>query len=433
MDQNSPPNYSWLPTEVYEHLRHAAATNNRMNLVPSVRTSSIPVIGPLVDRLRIVAHQLVIFYVNQLAGKQASVNGHIIEAVAHSYDKYLAENGTGRALSASSFSELAVFDDDKASMMDVEACYRLLLNREIDAESRSYWMREITKHAISRAYLVDRILSTPEFQKVRAERTTPVAIQMPEFQIFVRRNDYFIGAMIARWKQYEPGVTQIVTNHLAHGYTFVDVGANIGFFSMVAASKVGKTGKVYSFEPNPSNCDLIRMSTEINGYGEIVELHSAAVAEAKGELNFTIPGIDSNGRVVNSDEVARGAVETLIVQAVTLDDVLGSVPRIDLMKIDIEGAEARAWRGMQTIIQHHQPRIVFEFSPILLQHTSGVDPAEFLEEVQATYDLFIIAPEGVIASKPDTIPHIMNMYEKSNLSHLDLFANPRKPTSKKSR
>lgn len=66
--------------------------------------------------------------------------------------------------------------------------------------------------------------------------------------------------------------------------------------------------------------------------------------------------------------------------------------------MDVEGAEPRVWSGMQAIVHRHRPTIVFEFSPILLNRTSEVDPAAFLKEIQDLYDLFIILPAGNTAA-----------------------------------
>jgi hypothetical protein len=106
--------------------------------------------------------------------------------------------------------------------------------------------------------------------------------------------------------------------------------------------------------------------------------------------------------------------------------MLADCRRVDVIKIDVEGAEARVWRGMQETVRRHKPVITFEFSPGLLRHTSEVDPAEFLREVQSVYDLYIISPTGKTATAPDAIADILKTHEDSGLSHLDILAKPRK-------
>ena len=89
----------------------------------------------------------------------------------------------------------------------------------------------------------------------------------------------------------------------------------------------------------------------------------------------------SNGFV---DELAPGEEEAFIVQAVTLDSLLQSEPRVDLMKIDIEGSEAKAWQGMRETIEKHRPVLLMEFFPALLERVSGVKGDEFLKTVFAS-------------------------------------------------
>lgn len=114
----------------------------------------------------------------------------------------------------------------------------------------------------------------------------------------------------------------MILNSLSRGDTFIDVGANVGFFAMLGALRVGPTGKVFASEPNPQNCELISQSAAANGFENIISLHNVAVDAAKGEILFTKPGINSNGRVVNPVEAADGKVETFRVEAVMLDEVL---------------------------------------------------------------------------------------------------------------
>ena len=415
------------PLKYFEHLNRAANLNNNLQLPVTARSSSVPLVGSLIDRLRLKVHELVVYYVNQQAARQADVNLHLLLMAAA-----LPESTTGgpgqpadwdpsRNLASGSSGA-----ENQATMMDVEAAYRLLLDSEMDEETWNYWQDHLKKHYVTRGYLVDLFLTKPEFRAAQAARNAPRMVQLPDFQIYVRLNDNFIGATIERWKQYEPNVSQVVSGLLSRGATFIDVGANIGYFSLLAASRVGRAGKVFSFEPNPANCDLLRMSAAANGFEDIISVRTAAVAEQKGQLQFTTPGIDSNGRVVNPAEADRGAVETSTVEAVTLDEMLADCRRVDVIKIDVEGAEARVWRGMQETVRRHKPVITFEFSPGLLRHTSEVDPAEFLREVQSVYDLYIISPTGKTATAPDAIADILKTHEDSGLSHLDILAKPRK-------
>lgn len=413
-----------LPSEYYEHLYHAALSQGNRDIDLVVTPSKAPIIGPLIDRLRVKFHELVVFYVGQFADKQAETNNHILQALSAlgrmgAEDSAIKPPGSlGYALAPRS---------EWATAEDVHACYRLLLGREPDKEGWDYWTSLVKDHYLTQGFLVDSFLNGAEFRALHDARNNPVLVELPGFKMYVRLNDNFIGAVIARDKQYEAHVTRVLGEQLSHGSTFIDVGANIGYFSLLAASIVGPAGRVIAFEPDQANCDLLRASMAANNFEKVIELQPFAVAEARQRLRFTPPGIDSNGRVVNTAELANGGDTLVTVEAVALDELLADIDRVDVIKLDIEGAEARAWRGMQNLVQRHRPKVLFEFSPILLRQTSQIDPAAFLAEVEkAGYELFIITPEGDTGEKPDTIEAILEQYAASGLTHLDLFARPQR-------
>ena len=119
-----------------------------------------------------------------------------------------------------------------------------------------------------------------EFRSRQAERLRAELVTLPEFKLYVRRNDFRIGAVIARTGGYMPAVAEQVRAHLGPGGVFVDVGANIGYFTVLAATLVGERGWVVAFEPNPDNCDLIRLSLAANGLTNVA-VQQGAVATGR--------------------------------------------------------------------------------------------------------------------------------------------------------
>lgn len=419
-----PDKASTLPPEYYEHLFRAGLAQSRLDVDLLVTHSSAPLVGPLIDRLRAKIHELVVFYVNRFAENQARVNNHLLQALS----VLGRPEGESRPDTPykTGWSALPPGDGNEwATADDVYTCYRLLLGRQPDESGWDYWTSLVSNHYVTRAYLVDSFLNGHEFKAIHAQRNAPMLVELPDFKMYVRLNDNFIGAVIAREKRYEPHVTRVLTGLLSAGQTFVDVGANVGYFSLLAASRVGAAGRVIAFEPNPANCDLLRRSIAANEFEGVIALHSVAVAESRQTIHFSTAGVDSNGRVINPAEAAAEVVALPTVEAVALDEALDGVERVDVIKLDVEGAEARAWRGMQAVLARHRPTLLFEFSPTLLERTSEVDPAAFLEEVSRQYDLFIITPEGATADKPDPVARIPEQHAASGLTHLDLLARPR--------
>ena len=314
-------------------------------------------------------------------------------------------------------------DPQFATIADVKHCYRILLNREPDEVGLAYWTDLVQTQNISVDMMADGFLRSFEFKQRQAERNKPHLIELPEYKIYVRTNDLFVGSVIANQKIYEPVVTDAIKTRLKPGHVFVDIGANVGYFSLLAASIVGAEGHVYAFEPIPENGDFINLSTVENEFNNIT-LFRNAVAEAKQTITFTGGGADSNGRIINEHETNLTSFPLPSIEAVTLDDTLPDLTRLDLIKMDIEGAEPRAFAGMQQLIQQFRPTILTEFSPEFIKTTSDSNPVHFLEALSTNYSLAILDDDAT--NHPHkTVAQIMDSFAQSNHTHLDLLASPK--------
>jgi len=147
---------------------------------------------------------------------------------------------------------------------------------------------------------------------------------------------------------------------LSPGDHFVDCGANVGLWSLVAAGRVGATGRVTAFEPNPNAHQRLIQNISASGdMGERITVLHVAVASQAGFVSFETGSQHNLGRIVVGD---RGADDAIIrVPAVTLDEQLGDVP-IRALKLDIEGGEAPALRGAAHILTTQRPWVWAEFN-----------------------------------------------------------------------
>lgn len=137
------------------------------------------------------------------------------------------------------------------------------------------------------------------------------------------------------------------------GEIVLDVGANIGEFTLPAARAVGPAGKVYAFEPHPQAVELLRENVRSNGFTNVIVIPKA-VHESSGEVRiYSAPG----SNVFDSVKPVFG--RSYVAPACSLDDVVGSEPAIDFIKMDIEGGEADALRGARRVLAK-RPRIVVE-------------------------------------------------------------------------
>lgn len=264
---------------------------------------------------------------------------------------------------------------EAATIDDVYYCYRLLLRREPDAAGLKFWEDRLTREAFTFSKLAAYFCQSQEYLTSKEARGLKL-VSFDDFELYVYEHDWDIGEQMLETGRYEPYVSSFLREQLKPGFTFVDVGANAGYFTVLAAKQVGSAGRTIAVECNPRNSELIFLNLRRNEISNGV-VYPFAVSDEPKLLSLSV-GF-SNGAV---DELRNG-VEGMIVQAVTLDSLLQNEPRVDVIKMDVEGSEAKAWRGMTRIIKHHRPMIILEFFPALLEEHSGTTGSNFLDEIFA--------------------------------------------------
>jgi FkbM family methyltransferase len=162
-------------------------------------------------------------------------------------------------------------------------------------------------------------------------------------------NGYWLG-------QYELPIQHAMRHELKAGEVFYDVGANAGFFSLVAARLVGKGGRCIAFDPWPSNYQSIREQFALNSLDNCVAV-GQAVGQADGKATFSSP--DSATNTAHLGPSAPGEI-SIEVEVITLDTARKLYGSPSFIKIDIEGAEVEALRGAATMLIEDRPRFLIE-------------------------------------------------------------------------
>jgi FkbM family methyltransferase len=173
---------------------------------------------------------------------------------------------------------------------------------------------------------------------------------------------------------YEPPVTRVVQQHLRPGGIVVDVGANWGYFSLLAAAAVGAKGTVFALEPDPRQFEALSCNVSANGFRQVSALQSAASAE---EGRLSLLGYDEGQANRGVSRVAGPSApgRRFDVRATSVDLLTAACPRVDIVKIDVEGAEDAVLDGMRDGLTRRRYRaLVLELHPDLLR-ARGVDPA----------------------------------------------------------
>ena len=310
----------------------------------------------------------------------------------------------------------------RATDGDIQACYRLLLGRKADPAGLARYRERADAGRLTVLDVVAELVASPEYTRLHPAEggpgTPPTVVDAGDFEILVLDDDRAIGRAIALTRAYEPEVSQTLRGLLRPGAVFVDVGANYGWHSLVAASVVGSDGAVISVEPNPRNAGLLRQSAERNGFSH---LKVVAVAAGDGPGFGALETDGSNGRIVGID---AGIVEALpcsfVVPVQRLDTIVRDAgdPHVDVMKIDVEGFELSALRGAGSIIGRDRPVIVSEFFPRALLATGGIDPAVYLDALRGLgYSISVIGRDGQLTNS-----EILGGLEE--MSVVDLLATP---------
>ena len=196
-------------------------------------------------------------------------------------------------------------------------------------------------------------------------------------------------AAIAPWLvldgMWEPHVTSWMQSTLRPGQVFVDVGANVGYFTLLGASLVGPGGRVVAVEAHPTLAEVLQRNVVINGYYGYVVTHNKAAWSETTQLEFHIranfAGNSSVGHIDDEGLRRLGDTEEAVqVQAVVLDDLLADLPRVDMMKIDVEGAEVHAFQGLTRTIEAN-PGIIIMFEWARAQIESVGDTPQALADL----------------------------------------------------
>ena len=158
---------------------------------------------------------------------------------------------------------------------------------------------------------------------------------------------------------YEPTFTNEIISHLKAGDTFLDIGANEGFFSMLAARAVGPTGRVFTVEPQPNLVSIIKENAIKNGF-EQIQIFAEAFSETDGEVELNLSSSLNSGASSLFRKYSPGAIRTKV-KSERFDEwwINQCKPRFDVVKIDCEGAELFVFRSATQALKTQFAKLIF--------------------------------------------------------------------------
>lgn len=219
---------------------------------------------------------------------------------------------------------------------------------------------------------------------------------------------------------YEPHLTAVFERHCRPGMTVVDVGANLGYFSLLASHLVGPSGRVVALEPNSENCRLLVSSLRLGGITN-VELFPVAADEAPGWAYYATHVGSNGGLVDDGDLLSRFGV---VVPTLRLDDLVDA--KVDFLKMDVEGAEGRVVQGATQIIEKDRPIVTTELKEEMLRRVSGRSVADYLGYFGDLGYLPTLLDKESGAERPyPSVPALLRDWEDDDLRDVLLLPSPR--------
>jgi FkbM family methyltransferase len=228
--------------------------------------------------------------------------------------------------------------------------------------------------------------------------------------IWVDTRDRVIATQLLGGGIWEPAETAAFLAHVREGMCVFDVGANIGYYTLLAARAVGSSGRVWAFEPEPHNFELLTRNVAENGFAN-VRLVNAAVSDRAGVLRLHLDDANFGAHSLEAASVRTSSGRSAEVETVPLDRFADEARTFDagvLVKVDVQGAEALVIEGMPRLLALPRIKLLLELWPEALER-AGADAGRLLagleslgftfEDLEASNaECQPLSPAGVLAA-----------------------------------
>ncbi len=224
--------------------------------------------------------------------------------------------------------------------------------------------------------------------------------------------------------EYEPVESRIFRRYIREGATVIDVGGHIGYYTLQAARAVGPDGHVVVFEPAPDNFALLERNVKSNGYKNVTLVRSAVSDQAGSESLVISRDNTGDNRLAGGEPGsrvdARAAVDLVTVDAVTLDSYFGEKPPdVDVIKMDIQGAEPLALAGGRGLIAANDDLLLL--TELSSEHLDAAHLRAYGNDLKdAGFALFEIDESSGMAVRVEVEELVARLVADSGITHTDL-------------
>jgi FkbM family methyltransferase len=234
---------------------------------------------------------------------------------------------------------------------------------------------------------------------LRPKDDAMVAVKDFGFRLYLDSRDTYLACTLLMLGHYEPVASRIFSSLLKEGMTVVDIGAQVGYYTVLSAMRVGPSGKVFAFEPEPKHFRLLRRNLSANGLTNVF-VEQKALLDQSGMQHFYLAS-ENLGRhgIYRQDD----SVEQIEVETTTLDRFFSNrQEKVQVIKLDAEGAEPLILKGMKRVISESSSLALFTefFLPNL--EAGGHSPEAYLNDlVRHGFTLHLMDEEQKSVGKVD--------------------------------
>jgi FkbM family methyltransferase len=291
-------------------------------------------------------------------------------------------------------------------------------------KAREMWHFLKTQDAFRRAPVRTLFRTALWYWRCLLRMTT--ALELPKWNVrmFFPSQRKGFGKFIFAFREYYEPELAYLGKILSPGNLFIDVGANFGVYTLVASKLVGETGRVLAFEPTAHSFAILQQNLALN-HSSNVRAFQVALAQTRGKA-WLYHGWDPVGNSLGKDPLWGSDGED--VQTEALDNLLeeNGANRVDVIKIDVEGAEELVLRGAIRCLTSQSPIIIFEFNPGCAARF-GLSPYGARDLLESLGYEFVVLGDSAKSNNPDSRPTYFNIVAIPKQSNEDFYRSFHSP------
>jgi FkbM family methyltransferase len=283
-------------------------------------------------------------------------------------------------------------DNESEIKIIVKQKFLEILKRYPNEQELDYFVNEIKTQKINIIDFERKLLNNTEYKNVKLLEHCCIYTKYGT-KMYLDKLDNVVSKDLAVNQIWEPNETKILQKIIQKDMNVIDIGANIGYYTILFSKWVGDKGKIFSFEPESENFRLLKKNINANKANNVITFQKAVSNQNESKTLFLSEENKGDHQIID-----LGENRTQIgIECTKLDSTIAAEHKIDLIKMDIQGAEMLALEGMNKILENNSKMtILMEFWPYGIEK-SGYNPKNLLEKLEKYgFKIFLIKDEGII-------------------------------------